>query len=154
MSKAETATKIGINQIDETGSTYLENADEMRTTLLRRERFIDIGIVLVGLVMCLGLTLYGVVLSHRVAGPLYRLRIELGKLRDGKLEPATALRKGDHLLELYDSFSRASDALREREQHEVEVLREAISAAEAGGTNSELLEPLRARLHAKEVALG
>jgi len=154
MSKAETATKIGINQIDETGSAYLESVEETRTTLLRRERSIDIGIVLVGLVLCLGLALYGVVLSHRVAGPLYRLRLELGKLRDGKLEPVSPLRKGDHLLELYDSFSRASAALREQEQREVDILRKTISAAEASGTTSEQLEPLRARLHAKEVALG
>jgi hypothetical protein len=154
MKKAETATKIGINQIEETGSAYLENAEETRAALLRRERSIDIGIVIVGVLLCLGLAMYGVVLSHRVAGPLYRLNLELNKLRDGKLEPATALRKGDHLIELYDAFRGASAAVREREQREVEILRQAIAAAEESGIAAEQIEPLRARLSAKEVALG
>lgn len=154
MNKAETATKIGINQIDETGSAYLENADDMRQTLRDRERSIDIGIVLIGLGLCVALGLYGVVLSHRVAGPMYRLNAELAKLRAGQVTPVTPLRKGDHLVEFYDGFCQATLALREREQREVEVLRRVIASAESEGVANEKIEPLRNRLHAKEVALG
>ncbi len=154
MRKAESATKIGITQIEATG-TYLENAADNREALLNRERAIGYGIVVVGILLCLGLASFGLVLSHKVAGPLYRLRVELGKLRDGSFAPVAPLRAGDSLIDFYDRFRKAHDAMRVREQRDVHVFRRVIEAAEQEGTkNTEQLATLRARLEAKEAGLG
>ncbi|MFC1611331.1 hypothetical protein ACFL6C_10245 [Myxococcota bacterium] len=154
--KAESATKIGINQIEQTGAAYLEDVSATRDALLQRERVIKLGIIVVGILLCLTLAIYGIILTHRVAGPLYRLGVELRKLRDGQLAPVNPLRKGDRLMELYEDFRRATEALRNREERHIAVLRRVIEAAQQSPTfvDATELEKLRARLEAKEARLG
>jgi nitrogen fixation/metabolism regulation signal transduction histidine kinase len=152
--KAESATKIAVAELEESGA-YLQSADTTRAALLRQERGIRYGIIGVGVLLCLGLGLFGVVSSHRVAGPLYRLGVELGKLRDGSFAPVTPLRKGDQLTDLYESFRKATDAIRAREQRDVEVLRHVLEAASQEPTLAPAeLARLRARLQKKEAGLG
>lgn len=154
MQRTESSTKIGISQL-ESSAAFLEDSEQTRDELLRRERLIDLAIVFIGILLCLGLMTFGIVLSHRVAGPMYRLRVELGRLRDGDLAPALPLRSGDDLVRFYDRFCRAQEAVRERERRDAVVMRRVLEAAEADGIGeSEQLAALRARVEAKEAALG
>ena len=95
MTKVSSVTKIGLAQIEQTGAAYLEDAALTKDELLRRESLIRYGIIGGGVALCLGLFLFGVVTTHRVAGPLYRLRIELDKIAAGKHGSVIPLRKGD-----------------------------------------------------------
>ncbi|MEK7705730.1 MAG: hypothetical protein AAB426_12280 [Myxococcota bacterium] len=156
MRKAASVTKIGVAQIEQTGAPYLTDARATQETLLHRERLIRFGIVGSGVLLCLALALYGVVLSHRVAGPLYRLEVELGKLREGKLTPVLPLRKTDQLAELYDSFRDAVEAVRQREERDIVVMRQfvAVVEREAVGIDVASVQKLRERLAVKEAGLG
>jgi len=156
LAKAEAATTIGLDQIEQGGAPYLADADATRAALVRRERVIRYGIVGSGIVLCTVLTLYGVVLSHRVAGPLYRLGVELAKLRDGKLAPVRPLRKKDALADLYDTYRGAAEALRRREEHDVATLRQFLDAASSMGAELDpaVLAKVRAHVQRKEAGLG
>lgn len=59
----------------------------------------------VGLANVLVLVLGGIVLSHRVAGPLYRLNVHMKEIAEGKTQGKVKFRNKDFFLELADSFN-------------------------------------------------
>ena len=60
------------------------------------------GIVGFGLILVLSIGGVGILLTHKVAGPLYKISSFFGRIRDNRLGPAPAkLRKGDELQNFY-----------------------------------------------------
>lgn len=72
-----------------------------------------------------GLVVAGVfiLLTHKVAGPLYRIRRQITDVRDGKLPSKIVLRKNDELGHLADSFNEMTEALRDVARHDMEDLK-------------------------------
>ena len=74
----------------------------------------------------------GILLTHKVAGPLYKISSFFGRIRDNRLGPAPAkLRKGDELQNFYLSFKDMHQAIRGRVEDDVRVLESALTAIEA-----------------------
>ena len=74
------------------------------------------------------LAVYGIVLTHKVAGPLFKITNHLDKIRDGKLGVVYNLRKGDQLVDFFEHFKGAHDALRHRTEEDIALLDKAIGA--------------------------
>src|SRR4030095_4623169 len=113
------------------------------------------GIIGFGLVLVLSITAVGILLTHKVAGPLYKISSFFGRIRDNKLGPTPAkLRKGDELQGFYMSFREMHQALRGRTEEELRVLNNALAALEAGGAGTQrALEDLRQLRQRKEESL-
>ncbi|MBI3996728.1 MAG: hypothetical protein HY352_03640 [Candidatus Omnitrophica bacterium] len=56
----------------------------------------------------------GIWLTHKVAGPLVRIRAALAMLAEGRFNVQVTLRKGDALIELAEDVNRLAGALRRR----------------------------------------
>jgi hypothetical protein len=95
------------------------------------------------------LAAYGIVLTHKVAGPLFKITGHLDKMRDGKLGVVYNLRKGDQLVDFFDHFKSAHDALRARTQEDIALIDRALSAVASGPVADEL----RAAKQRKEESL-
>jgi len=54
----------------------------------------------------------GIFLSHKIAGPIYRMERFLDAIAAGDIAQRLVLRKGDELMVLADAINRASDSLR------------------------------------------
>ena len=70
------------------------------------------------------------VISHRLAGPLYRFEKELREIGEGDLTRDIRLRKEDQIRDMADSLNKMSAQLREKIfaiQNEVEQLIESAS---------------------------
>ena len=71
--------------------------------------FFLVPFILMTLIIVLGVSLAGmavfILLSHRIAGPLYRFEKVLGQLSDGDLTTRVRLRNTDQLRELQDSLN-------------------------------------------------
>jgi nitrogen fixation/metabolism regulation signal transduction histidine kinase len=106
-------------------------------------------LVLGGLALCFALALYGIVITHKVAGPLYKIATYFTKMKDGSLGPVYNLRKGDQLQEFFEQFKTMHDALRHRAEEELAVLNQVVPALQAtkptgeAATQLEALESLR-----------
>ena len=103
--------------------------------------------ILVGvliLVVALGLT--GIVVTHRVVGPAYRMRRLFDEVGDGRLHLTTGIRHGDEHQELYRSFSQMVESLRDQRTEEMEALEETLAKMESAGVQSDYLTELRALL--------
>ena len=72
---------------------------------------LTICILLIGIITII----YGMILSHTMAGPLYRLRIELKKMTEGDYSGAMTLRKNDAFQSLVEDVNNLKKALRDKQ---------------------------------------
>jgi len=113
-----------------------------------------------GAVICIALLLYGIKMTHRVAGPLYKVTLYMSKLRQGHYDTVYNLRRGDHLRSFYEHFKAAHAGMRALQEEDVARLRALLGAASEArlATRStqlaEAVVELRALLDDKEKSLG
>jgi methyl-accepting chemotaxis protein len=100
------------------------------------DRKLAFGIVGGIVVLALAMGLTGIVVTHRIVGPAYKLRRLINHVADGHLEVAGRLRKGDELKEVFDAFERMIFELRRRQESEIAMLNDVIEAFEASGTRA------------------
>lgn len=105
------------------------------------------GLVLVsGLgLFVLGLGLAAIVLTHQVAGPVYKLKRELTALGDGSLRYPVPIRKHDELQDVFVTFNEVVGKLRAGQQRRADRLAELIESVEdkLGPEELSLLRALR-----------
>ena len=70
-----------------------------------------------GQLVLMGLT-FGICIfiSHRIAGPLFKLRRSMLEVSNGKLDRHIAFRKNDYFPELQDAFNEMIDGIRDRKK--------------------------------------
>lgn len=116
-------------------------------------------LVSAGVLLILGLTLYGIKMTHRVAGPLHKVSLYFDKMRQGRYDEVYDLRRGDQLVDFYDQFKTAHDGVKMMQEQDIEHLRGMIEAAEADDLASRspelaaLLGEMREALARKEKSL-
>jgi nitrogen fixation/metabolism regulation signal transduction histidine kinase len=106
----------------------------------QRNMFTTLTVVLVLLVLGIGLA--GIIVTHRVAGPIYKMKRQIREVGEGRLEIPGKLRKGDELVDFFETFNDMVVSLRKRQEHEIAVLDECIARLE-GKAEADALEPLR-----------
>ena len=117
-------------------------------------------LIVSGVLLTVGLALFGIKMTHKVAGPLHKVTLYLAKLRDGRYDKVYDLRKGDQLVEFYEHFKHAHAGVVTMEQADVERIKAALDAAVADGVLDRSPEAktaaaaLRTVLERKEASLG
>lgn len=135
---------------------------ELRQEILQRTSSGDHWLVFTmagaGLGLMAVLFLYLVVMTHKVAGPLYKVSRYFDEMAVGRLGPVYALRKGDMLRDFYDKFRDMHEALRERMQDDTDAMARFADACAAAGLEPGALggelEALRSHVEARRKALA
>lgn len=91
----------------------------------------------------------GIVMSHKLAGPLFKISRHMKDIAGNRLYGLWGLRRGDQLQEFFYDFKTMHDALRERVQEDMRLLSGLIEAIERGGDLTEQLPALRQQLDRK-----
>lgn len=110
---------------------------------------IVVGVVALVLILAIALGLTGIVVTHKVVGPAYKLKLLFGDVAGGSFNLRSGLRKGDELQDVGDAFKSMVEALRTRREDELAQLEAAIEKARLGLSEAEILaelEALRERL--------
>lgn len=150
--------------VDDTLCGMLDPAqcDEIKAELdddfTRHDTNLVLQMVAVGLGLGLVLFLYLVVMTHKVAGPLYKVSLYFEKMAQGRLGPTYPLRKGDMMQDFYEKFEDMHTAVRERFQSDNQVIGRFLEAcAEAGvsrqGALGHQLDELETHHREREQAL-
>jgi hypothetical protein len=135
MHKAHEASRVvQVRALDPTD----ELAQELVKQFEQNDRILLVGLIAFGFVLCLVLAGYGIVLTHKVAGPLFKVASYLDKIRDGHLGVVYNLRKGDQLVDFFAHFKGAHDALRANTEADIVLLDKAIAAVGSGALADEL----------------
>jgi hypothetical protein len=109
--------------------------------------------------LTIGLAVYGIKMTHKVAGPLYKITLYMGKMRDGRLDKVYNLRKGDQLVDFYEHFKTAHAGVVDLEKADIAQLQAVIAAADKAGVSGKspevdaALAEMRELLARKEKAL-
>lgn len=112
-----------------------------------------------GVLLIFGLTFIGIKMTHRLAGPLYKVQLYFAKMEKGQLDDVYDLRKGDQLVEFYEHFKAAHEGIKTMQREDLEHLRAVIEAAEAEDLAARspeiaaVLDELRETLARKEKSL-
>ena len=94
--------------------------------------------VALGIAMAAALSLVGVMITHRVAGPVHVMNHYLNVLAGGRYPIMRPLRKGDELQRFFETFQGAIESLRSREADEADALRNAVAVLSPLASTEEL----------------
>jgi len=83
--------------------------------------------------LLLGLGVYGIKTTHKVAGPLFKVGLYLKKLENNIYDTVYNLRKGDQLVEFYDHFKSAHSAVTTMQEQDRDRLKDALKLANDAG---------------------
>jgi hypothetical protein len=86
-----------------------------------------------GLLLVVGLAFYGIKMTHKVAGPLFKVGLYLSKMQSGRYDKVWNLRKGDQLVDFYEHFKTAHAGVVAMEKSDIVQLKAVIAAAEQAG---------------------
>lgn len=123
---------------------------ETKAQLVKQQELTLIGLIvlLVGFILVVGMGT--IVTTHRIVGPLFRVKRMANEVAAGKIKPPTyGLRPGDELRDVFDSFSNMVTKLREYHVEDLAKVEAALATARSGGSASEGLEALRAQMQAR-----
>jgi hypothetical protein len=108
------------------------SADELQAQFSNSDHVVLWGIVGFGVVLVLSIGAVGILITHKVAGPLYKIASFFGRVRDNRLGAApTNLRKGDELQDFYSAFREMHQAIRERTEEDVRIISNTIQSLES-----------------------
>lgn len=99
------------------------------------------------------LSLATIVATHKVAGPLFRIKRMAAEVGEGRfVAPTHALRQGDELRDVFESMTAMVQGLRQRQQDDLDALSasiERMKQSAANGATVAELQQLEARMRAR-----
>lgn len=108
----------------------------------QEDRKVLLGIVSGIVILALMLGFTGIIVTHKVVGPAYKMKLLLNEVASGKLKLVGRLRKGDELQELFEAFAGMVESLRETQKQEITELSDAIDKAKEAGVPDDALAEL------------
>ena len=127
----------------EQGQKQLEdNSQALKSqSKLIEKQYLTFGILIVSVlfVLVVGVGLAGVVVTHKVAGPVFKMKKLLAELAKGHFRVVARLRKGDELQHFFDAFNEAAEQLSRRQEdeiHEIDSVIRTLRDAEPGDADA------------------
>lgn len=101
---------------------------EQQASLIRRQQRMILSLVGGLALMVVAIGMLGILFTHKVAGPVYKMSRLLKLVGDGQLQVEASLRRGDELKEFFDTFTTMVSRLRDREKNKIEQVEAALAA--------------------------
>ena len=118
--------------------------EEISSDLESGDRALVYKMALIGLGLVLILSMYLVVMTHRVAGPLFKISMYFDRMTEGKLGKVTPLREGDLLQDFFATFKGMHESVRDRAVADAELMERAAKALRASAAGGKLTSELDA----------
>lgn len=131
-------------EVDAKAEKDLADVRARQADILRDRRNMQLLLMGTGVALVALLLVMGIVITHRIVGPVYRMRRLLRKVSTGRLVIDERLRKSDELGELFDTFLQMTYSLRALQSARLATLDATLARAEATGAAPEVLEGMRA----------
>ena len=136
-----------VGDVDEATMAFIhDQADEYDREFLMK---IVGGIAL--MVLALGAT--GILVTHRIVGPAFKMKSLFRDVADGHLRIRGGLRKGDELQDVFLEFERMINKLRDGKRSEIDTLQAAIAKAKSADVDAGVVADLEELRNAMEKEL-
>lgn len=118
----------------------------------QRTQLVALFATLIVLVVAIGLG--GIVVTHRVAGPIHKMKRQLSELGAGRLRKPGSLRRKDELADFFQTFNDTVERMRGRQQDRIAMLDAALAELKKGdekvrATLTQLRDELASALEAE-----
>jgi nitrogen fixation/metabolism regulation signal transduction histidine kinase len=135
-----------LNDVDVQSEKNLQEVRKRQEDIARDRRNIQLLLGGSGLMLVVLLLLMGIVITHRIVGPVHKMKRLLRRVSTGRLVIEDRLRKGDELEDLFDTFLQMTYSLRAQQLARIATLDGALRKAERGDqpTPEEVIDGLRA----------
>ncbi len=117
---------LWIHQAHVQATALLSPDAETRALVERSDRLLLGAFVAIAALLAAALGLLGVIITHRVAGPVFVMGHYLRVLAEGRFPRMRTLRRSDELKEFFQGFIDAVDAMKVREARHTAVLDDAL----------------------------
>jgi hypothetical protein len=101
---------------------------EFTSILAGKDQALIYEMVGLGLGLVVILSAYLVIMTHKVAGPLFKVSTYFEQMAEGRLGVVTPLRRGDMLQDFFGEFKVMHESLRARAQADVADMERALTA--------------------------
>jgi nitrogen fixation/metabolism regulation signal transduction histidine kinase len=105
---------------------------DQQAGLLRKQSMMIASLVAGLALMVVFIGLYGIYFTHKVAGPVFKMKKMLRQVGEGNLHVEARLRKGDELQDFFDAFTQMLAGLRKFERKQLDELEAAMGALSRG----------------------
>jgi nitrogen fixation/metabolism regulation signal transduction histidine kinase len=138
--------------IDAEHEKNLASVEAQRVEIGRQQKRIALLLGLGSLSVVLVLAVLGIFITHRIVGPVYRIKRLLRQVGTARFSVKQRLRKGDELEDLFETFVQMAHSLEALQAGRRATLESTIAKAEKAKVPSDVMAGLRS-LHA-QLSLG
>ena len=125
---------------------------DQQTRLIHRQQVMIESLVGGLALMVVLIGMFGIYFTHKVAGPVFKMKRLLKQVGDGHLHVDARLRRGDELVDFFETFTQMVQGLRQMEANQLADVEAAVKALE-GGTKEETSAALKRVRDAMKTAL-
>lgn len=130
--------------IDREHSKNLAAVKEQRAEVERQRRNMTILLGAGSALLVAVLAILGVFITHRIVGPVYRIKRLLRQVGTARFSVKQRLRKGDELEDLFETFVQMTHSLEALQTGRRKTLRSTIEKAEKANVPADVMAGLRA----------
>jgi nitrogen fixation/metabolism regulation signal transduction histidine kinase len=133
-----------LGEVDAQSEKNLADVRDKQAAIQRDRQNLQLLLVGAGLCLVVLLVFMGVMITHRIVGPVHKMKRLLRRVSTGRLVIEERLRRGDELEDLFDTFLQMTYSLRAMQTARLATLDGALRRAELSQTPLEVIEGLRA----------
>jgi methyl-accepting chemotaxis protein len=142
-----------LQTLTQADARHQEFEDHVANVLESDDQALIYKMVAVGLGLVLILSAYLVIMTHKVAGPLYKVSMYFEQMTEGRLAAVTPLRRGDMLQDFFADFKAMHESLRTRAQADAAAMERAVTALRESAADAEPSSAARRTLDESLAAL-
>jgi methyl-accepting chemotaxis protein len=151
---ASASIESDLATLTQNDSSLAEFQNQVADDMAAGDRALVYKMIGVGLGLVIILSAYLVIMTHKVAGPLFKISMYFDRMAEGRLGKVTALRRGDMLQDFYGNFREMHDSVRTRLQSDLITMESAAAALRTKlGDNNAALEAIDKHITARKKQL-
>ena len=133
-----------IAELDAKSAKNLADVRSRQADIAKNRRNLQLILVASGLALVLLLSAMGILITHRIVGPVHKMKRLLRRVSTGRLAIEERLRRGDELEDLFDAFLQMTYSLRAIQAARLKTLDDTLRCAEQTGAAADVLAGMRA----------
>ncbi|BDG04056.1 hypothetical protein [Anaeromyxobacter oryzae] len=133
---------LWLHQVHAQAIALLAQDAETRQLIERSDRLLLAAFAGIAALLAAALGLLGIVITHRVAGPVFVMGHYLSIMAQGRFPRMRTLRKSDELKGFFRTFLEAVDAMKAREARHAAVLEDSVARMRAASARAPELAPV------------
>jgi methyl-accepting chemotaxis protein len=126
--------------------TSKEFQEQVTSGLESDDQILVYKMVVVGFGLVVILSAYLVIMTHKVAGPLFKISMYFERMAEGRLGAVTPLRRGDMLQDFFGDFKTMHESLRSRAVADVDAMDRIASVLRATRNEADYRGEARGKL--------